>query len=108
MAASAESPTDGKVVQRGPGPGRRRTAARQSESNGNTRFFLGSRSSPTGTPVLEREFQTENEAMIESLRSGMTYFAVSEFRATADLSGRAPQIRKEGVNGTHDAAARHS
>jgi hypothetical protein len=46
--------------------------------------------------------------MLESLRSGMTYFAVSEFRATADLSGRAPQIRKEGVNGTHDAAARHS
>ena len=108
MAANEESTTDGKTTQRAAGTGRRRSAVRQREVNGNTRFFLGSRSPGAAAPVLDREFGTENEAMVESLRSGMTYFAVSEFRATADLSGRSPQIRKEAVNGTHGAASQHS
>ncbi len=107
MAANPESIADAKGPQRAPGMGRRR-AGRQPEPNGNTRFFLGSRSSAdTAAPILDKEFTTENEAMLESLRTGLTYFAVSEFRAAADLSGKIPQIRREGVNGSHDAGSKH-
>jgi hypothetical protein len=60
------------------------------------RFFLGS-GEPQGQPVLEQEFKTESEAMLESVKTGKTYFAVSEWRGTVDLSKKLPMIRKEAV-----------
>lgn len=48
-------------------------------------------------PGLEREMPGENEALLESLKTGQSYFAVSEWRAVADLSKQVPQIRKEPV-----------
>jgi hypothetical protein len=60
------------------------------------RFFLGSGESQ-GQPVLEKEFKTESEAMLESVKTGKTYFAVSEWRGTVDLSKKLPMIRKEAV-----------
>jgi hypothetical protein len=47
--------------------------------------------------VLEREVASENEAIIESLTTGQNYYVVSEWRAVADLSGKVPQIGREGV-----------
>ena len=46
-------------------------------------------------PVLDREVASEKEALLESLKTGQNYFAVSEWRAIADLSKEVPQIRKE-------------
>ena len=48
-------------------------------------------------PGLEREMSGEKEALLESLKTGQSYFAVSEWRAIADLSKEVPQIRKEAV-----------
>ena len=39
----------------------------------------------------------EAEALVESLKTGRTFYAVYEYRAAADCSGKAPQIRKEAV-----------
>jgi hypothetical protein len=46
---------------------------------------------------LDREFDSEPEAIVESLKTGRSYFAISEWKGLADLSKRNPMIRKEAV-----------
>jgi hypothetical protein len=91
----ADTARPGKVgTRRAAGTGRKRGVA-HGESSGTTRFFLGKANGRL--PVLDRELLTENEALLESLKTGQSYFAVSERRAFADLSKEVPQIRKEEV-----------
>jgi hypothetical protein len=59
------------------------------------RFFLAK--ADGRAPVLDREVANEKEALLESLKTGQSYFAVSEWKAIADLSKEVPQIRKEAV-----------
>jgi hypothetical protein len=35
--------------------------------------------------------------MIESLKTGLSYYSVVEWRAIADFSGKNPQVRSEAV-----------
>jgi hypothetical protein len=42
---------------------------------------------------------TEGEALVESLRQGVAFYAVQEFRVVPDLAGRRPQLTKEPVPG---------
>ena len=63
---------------------------------GPLRFFLGKAES-NGVPLLEQELASEPEAMLESLKSGRSYFVLSEWKGAADLSKKIPQIRKECV-----------
>ena len=75
-------------------PAKRRAAT---QDGGNpARFFLGSVASG-GRPSLEKESPTENEALIESLRTGQSYFVVTEWKAIADLSKSIPRIAKEAI-----------
>jgi hypothetical protein len=60
------------------------------------RFFL-SKAESGGPPLLAEEFENESEAMVESFKSGRSYFVISEWKSTADLSKKVPQIRKECV-----------
>ena len=60
------------------------------------RFFL-SKTENNGLPVLDREFSNESEAIIESLKTGKSYFVISEWKGSADLSKKMPLIRKEAV-----------
>jgi len=60
------------------------------------RFFL-SKTENNGLPVLDREFSNEPEAIIESLKTGKSYFVISEWKGSADLSKKMPLIRKEAV-----------
>ncbi len=62
-----------------------------------TRFFLAKGGANGSTPVLDRELATEGEAKIEALKSGLNYYSVVEWRATADLAGKNPQVRSEAV-----------
>lgn len=95
MEPTSDAVREAKGTGRRPaGTGRRRSVAR-TESNGTMRFFLGKADGKT--PLLEREIASENEALLESLKAGTSYFAVSEWRAIADLSKDVPQIRKEAV-----------
>jgi hypothetical protein len=86
----SETPTP-----RGRRGGKRRTS-QASLSGGPVRFFL-SKSESNGIPLLEEEFPSEPEAMLESLKTGRSYFAISEWKSSADLSKKVPQIRKECV-----------
>ena len=73
---------------------KRRAGARSTGAG--VRFFL-SKADSNGVPALDREFDTENEAIIESLKSGRSYFVISEWKGSADLSKKVPQIRKEAI-----------
>jgi hypothetical protein len=75
---------------------RRRATQPLSMNGGSVRFFL-SKAESNGTPLLADEFESEAEAMLESLKTGRTYFVISEWKSSADLSKKLPQIRKECV-----------
>ena len=74
---------------------RRRPAA---ETDGaKPRFFPAQEGKNGREPGLEHELQSEAEALVESLKTGRSFYVVYQYRASADCSGRAPQIRKEAV-----------
>lgn len=68
------------------------------EANSCTRYFLG-KANGDGAPALDREVASEGEALVEALRSGVTYYAIQEFRVIPDFAGRRPQLKKEAVRG---------
>jgi hypothetical protein len=47
---------------------------------------------------VDREFDSESEAIVESLKTGRSYFVISEWKGLADLSKKIPLIRKEVVS----------
>jgi len=61
------------------------------------RYFIAKENGVTTLPQLGKEFASEKEALIESLRSGLTFFAISEWKAIPDFSGKNPQILKQTV-----------
>ncbi len=73
--------------------GKRRSTQASAPSGGAVRFFL-SKSDSNGVPLLDLEFATEPEALIESLKTGKSYFVISEWKGLADLYKRVPLIRK--------------
>ena len=77
--------------------GKRRLTQSVAPSGGAIRFFL-SKSDTNGVPILDREFATEPEALIESLKTGKNYFVISEWKGLADLSKKMPLIRKEAIS----------
>jgi hypothetical protein len=97
MAAEAtamEAKGPQPVIQK---PARRRAAPAASESESGVRFFLADKEGNGANPSLGREVGNENEALIESLKAGMSFYALTEFRAVPDVTGKAPLIRKEVV-----------
>jgi hypothetical protein len=48
-------------------------------------------------PGFERELENESEAIVESLKTGRSYFVISEWKGLADLSKKVPLIRKEAI-----------
>jgi hypothetical protein len=75
----------------------KRRSAQGTSPGGAVRFFL-SKSDSNGVPVLDREFGSESEAIVESLKTAKTYFVISEWKGSADLSKKIPLIRKEAVS----------
>ena len=96
--AIGDAPPDQKAASETPSPRSRRSKRRpaQGSSGGTVRFFL-SKSESNGIPALDREFDSEPEAIVESLKTGRSYFAISEWKGLADLSKRVPLIRKEAI-----------
>jgi len=95
----AEGPREEKpspTANHQPRPARKERSTADGEGSVATRFFLAKPGS-NGTPAFDRELTTEGEAMIESLKSGLSYYCVAEYRAVADYSGKNPQVRKEAV-----------
>jgi hypothetical protein len=88
-----------------PGARSRRSKRRSGagSSGAGVRFFL-SKADGNGVPALDREFDTENEATIESLKTGRSYFVISEWKGVADLSKKVPLIRKEAMGNRKSTA----
>jgi len=61
------------------------------------RYFIAKENGVTTLPQLGKECSGEMEALIESLRTGQTFFAISEWKAIPDFSGKNPQILKQTV-----------
>ena len=99
LAAPLESPD----LKTAPEPGLPRTRKNKRRfaqgSGGSTpvRFFL-SKADSNGVPNLDRELESEPEAIVESLKTGKSYFVISEWRGLADVSKKIPLIRKESVS----------
>ena len=63
------------------------------------RFFLAKPGGTREVPEFGKELSGESEAMVESLKAGLNYFVVSEWRGVADFSGKKPQLRREAAPG---------
>jgi len=61
------------------------------------RFFVAKAVGTSGFPEFAKEFATEAEAIVESLKTGRSFFAVLEFRGVADFSGKKAKLTKEPV-----------
>ena len=81
-------------------PGKR-ASAQSNSVNRSVRFFL-SKGDGNGPPDLDRELVSEAEAIVESLKSGKSYFVISEWKGSVDLSKKVPLIRKEAVTNKKD------
>ena len=78
----------------------RRPAASAAAPAVTARFFLAKADGNGNGPVLDRELTTEAEAMLESLKTGLNYYSIVEWRAIADCAGKTPQVKKEAVGKT--------
>ena len=99
VAETAGDERPSSTTNRAPRPVRRERPAVEGEGSMVARFFLAKAGSNGNTPALDRELASEGEAMIESLKSGLSYYCVAEYRAVADYSGKNPQVKKEAVKG---------
>ena len=93
----------GSAVEEAKGPQpvartpRRRSVPQDQGPVGSVRFFLAKAGANGTVPSLDREIETEGEAKIESLKSGLNYYSLIEWHATADFTGKNPQVRSEPV-----------
>ncbi len=95
METASETVREGKgASRRGTGAAKRRGAAR-GEAQSAARYFVGKTNGRQ--PALDREVGSEQEALVESLKTACSVFVVTEWKAVADLSKQVPQIRKEVV-----------
>lgn len=93
---TAEGIGDGKELQASRSPrGTRKIRTGQASATEAQRFFLAKPGSNNSVPEFSKEFSAEAEAMVESLKTGLSYFVVSEWRGIADLSGRKPLLGRE-------------
>ncbi len=74
----------------------RRRSGEDSSPGGTVRFFL-SKAESNGLPSFDKELANESEAIVESLKTGRSYFVISEWKGLADLSKKVPLIRKEAI-----------
>jgi len=94
----AETLVEGKDSQPvRPGRGGRKPRNGHADGGEGLRFFLAKHGATDGVPNFEKEFGTEPEAIVESLKTGLSYYAISEWRGVADFSGKKPQLRREPV-----------
>lgn len=80
-----------------PASGSRKPRVGQVNGAEGQRFFLAKAGSARGVPELGKEFASEAEAIVESLKAGLSYFAVAEWRGMADFSGKKAKLTKEAV-----------
>ena len=100
-AVATEAVGQGKDLEAGRSSrGPRKLRAGQTGGVEVQRFFLAKTGGNNSVPEFSKEVPGEPEAMVESLKTGLSYFVVSEWRGVADFSGRKPQLGREAVRNT--------
>jgi hypothetical protein len=95
-AGATEAVGQGKDAEAGRSPrGMRKVRAGLTGGVEVQRFFLAKIGGNNGVPEFSKEVPGEPEAMVESLKTGLSYFVVSEWRGVADFSGKKPQLGRE-------------
>lgn len=87
---------------------RRRRGAKDEPANGKSeaRFFLAAPEGGGSAPALGRECTSEAEAIIESFRSKLNFYKISEFQTRADIEPSGdPVLRKEVVRSNYISAS---
>ena len=98
VAGGPEAVGQGKEPEAGRSSrGTRKVRAGQTGGVEVQRFFLAKTGGNNGVPEFSKEVPGEAEAMVESLKTGLSYFVVSEWRGVADFSGKKPQLGREAV-----------
>ena len=98
MTTSLAQTGDGKDSQAADlGRGTRKPRTGQPNGSEGQRFFLSRTKDAGGLPELGKEFATEPEVIVESLKTTMSYFTISEWRGVADFSGKKPQLKRESI-----------
>ena len=98
MAINATEIAEAKGSQAASRPPRlQKEAGSTSLATPTVRFFLAKSGATGTTPALDRECATEAEAMAEAFKTGTSYYAVTEYRAVVDCTGKQPQFKKEVV-----------
>ena len=98
MAVAVPEVAEGKGPQAVSRPARAQKESTASQpATPQARFFLAKAGADGGTPEFGRECGTEAEAIAESYKAGVSYYAVIEYRSLVDCSGKQPQFRKEAV-----------
>lgn len=99
MAVAVTEDVGGRGLQALPRADRsnRKPAASEPTTALTPRFFLAKPGANDNAPTLDRELANEAEAMIESLKSGLNYYSVIEYRVVSDCSGKQPIVKKEAV-----------
>lgn len=82
------------------GRGTRKTPATAAGGRQTQRFFLAKTGNSSGLPEFGKELSGEPEAIVESLKTGLPYFVISEWRGVADFSGKKPQLGREPALGS--------
>jgi hypothetical protein len=101
VGSATEAVGQGKDPEVGrPSRGTRKVRAGQAGGVEVQRFFLAKTGGNNGVPEFSKEVPGEPEAMVESLKTGLSYFVVSEWRGVADFSGKKPQLGREAVRST--------
>jgi hypothetical protein len=99
VASVTEAVGDGKELQaRSSSRGTRKPRIGQGNGIERQRFFLAKAGGNHSVPEFGKEFPSEAEAMVESLKAGVSYFVISEWRGVVDFSGRKPQLSREAAN----------
>jgi hypothetical protein len=96
-AGATEAVGQGKGPEAGSSPRGTRKVRGQTNGVEVQRFFLAKAGGNHGAPEFSKQVPGEPEAMVESLKTGLSYFIVSEWRGIADFSGKKPQLSREPV-----------
>ncbi len=87
-AVATEGVGQGKDPEAGRSPrGPRKVRAGQTGGVEVQRFFLAKTGGNSGVPEFSKEVPGEPEAMVESLKTGLSYFVVSEWRGVCGFLG---------------------
>ena len=98
MAGSATELQGSKGPQAAnPAPHAQKENGTPQQATPQARFFLAKPGVSGATPALERECPSEAEAIAEAFKTGVSYFAVCEYRALVNCSGKQPVFKKEAV-----------